>query len=530
MRLALNPHARRPMLPTPRKSVPQTIAAPIRGLVTNTNLARAPGEAALVLDNWFPLATGIRLRGGTAKYATLGAACTAMWAYQSGSTQKLFAATAGGIFDITAVADINVPPTAAVGSLTGGAWTFVQFQTSGGDFLVGCNGTDTPQEYDGSAWSASTMTGLTTSLLSHVWAFKNRLFFIQSGSMNFWYLPVGSKTGALTSFSLAGVFARGGSLLFGATWSLDAGDGVDDLCVIVSTMGEVAVYQGSNPSDASAWSLVGRYEISKPLGKDATERAGGELLIATVEGIIPISEAITKDRAALSLTAVSAPIEPDWVKAVSERAGLPWTLQKFSERNMMLVGSPAPSALIDKAAFVVNIETGAWCRYTGEAFDIRGQTVLQGVHYTGTGAGIVYRTEVGGNDNGANYQCDYVGHFSQLGRGAAFKTANLMRGHFRASQAFVPKLSASVDYNVTLRPAPPSVANSTPDVWDSGIWDTAVWDSAGGVVQATSRWVGIVGAGHCLAPQVQVTCGVTPRPDAELLSIDVMFEPGAVVV
>jgi hypothetical protein len=163
-----------------------------------------------------------------------------MWAYQSGTTQKLFAATAGGIFDITTVADVDVAPTAAVGSLTGGAWTFVQFQTSGGDFLVGCNGTDTPQEFDGSAWSASTMTGLTTSLLSHVWAFKNRLFFIESGSMRFWYLPVASKTGSLTSFSLAGVFARGGSLLFGATWSLDAGDGVDDLCVIVSTMGEVA--------------------------------------------------------------------------------------------------------------------------------------------------------------------------------------------------------------------------------------------------------------------------------------------------
>ena len=32
------------------------------------------------------------------------------------------------------------------------------------------------------------------------------------------------------------------------------------------------------------------------------------------------------------------------------------------------------------------------------------------------------------------------------------------------------------------------------------------------------------------APQVQVTCGITPKPDAELMAFDVMYEIGAVVV
>lgn len=530
MRTALVPSRKVAKFRNGRTSKSQTFPAPVRGWVTNTNLSNPVDQAALVLDNWFPTQTGIELRGGTAKYATLPAACSSIFAYQSGTTEKLFGATAAGIYDITTVADVDVAPSAAVGSLTGGNWTFVQFQTSGGDFLVGCNGADTPQEFDGTTWSNSTMTGLTTSLLSHVWAFKSRLFFVQSGSMNFWYLPVGSKTGALTSFSLAGVFAKGGALLFGATWSQDSGDGPDDYCVIISTMGEVAVYAGTNPSDANAWSLVGRYEIAAPLGKNAIERAGGELLIATVEGIIPLSESINKDRAALSLSAVSRAIEPDWVAAIRDRGGLPWTMQKYTERNMLVVGMPSPSASVERQTFVCNLETGAWCRFTGTPWEIRGQAVLLGVHYIGTGDGFIYQTNTGGSDAGAVYTSKYVGHFSKLGGGAAIKSVNLVRASFRATRAFIAQVSGSVDYGVSLPAAPSSVANTTEDVWDTGVWDTAIWDAAGGALSVTSNWQAIAKAGFTFAPQVQVTSGVTPRPDAELMSFDVQYEYGAVVV
>ena len=530
MRTALVPSRKMAKFRSGRASKSKTFSAPVRGLVTNTNLSQPVDQAALVLDNWFPLQTGIKPRGGCSKYATVPTGVKALFAYQSGTTEALFAATATAIYDITTVVDVDTAPSAAVSSLTSGDWTFVQFQTSGGDFLVGCNGTNTPQEYDGSAWSNSTMTGLTTSLLSHVWAHKSRLFFIQGGSMNFWYLPVGSKTGALTSFSLAGVFAKGGALLFGATWSIDSGDGPDDYCVIVSTMGEVAVYAGTNPSDAAAWSLVGRYEIAAPLGKNAIERAGGELLIATVEGIIPLSESINKDRAALSLSAVSRAIEPDWIQAAKDRGGQAWTLQKYDQRNMLVVGMPSPSASIAKLSFICNLETGAWCRFTGATWDVHAQTVLLGLHYVGDGSGSIFKTDVGGNDNGALYVCNYVGHFDALGGGAALKSVNLGRARFRATRAFIPKISGVVDFGQSTVTAPDSVANSTEDTWDVGIWDTAVWDASGSALSVTSRWQAIALAGSEFAPQVQITCGVTPKPDAELMSFDVQYEYGAVVV
>jgi hypothetical protein len=532
MRIALQPTTRRPMFPAMKASRPKPVSAPTSGWITNANLSQPLDKAALVLDNWFPVPTGIRLRGGCGKYATLGSAVKSMWSYQSGTTEALFAATATDIFDITTVADPLVAPSAAVSSLTGGEWTFVQFETSGGDFLVGVNGADTPREYDGAAWSSSTMTGsgLTTSNLIHVWAYKERLFFIEDGTMRFWYLATGAKTGTLTSFSLAGVFARGGSLMFGGTWSLDSGDGVDDLCVIVSTLGEVAVYQGNNPSDANAWSLAGRYDIAEPLGKNAVERAGGDLLIATKEGIVPISATIRKDPAALSLSAITVAIEPSWVTEVGIRSGNPWTLQKYTERNMMVVGMPAPSSGVEKMSYVVNLESGAWCRFVGTPWDVSAQTVLLGIHYVGGSGGIVYKTDFGGSDDGQNYVCKYAGHPESMGAPGAYKSVNLMRAAFRATKAFIPRCSASVNYDVQFPAAPDSVVAASEDTWDSGLWDTAEWDAGTGSTVFTAEWQAVTGSGYSIIPQVQVTCGITPKPDAELISIDVMFETGAVVV
>ena len=46
---------------------------------------------------------------------------------------------------------------------------------------------------------------------------------------------------------LSGASTKGGKLLFGATWSIDAGDGTDDKCVFVTDNGEVLVFTGSDP-------------------------------------------------------------------------------------------------------------------------------------------------------------------------------------------------------------------------------------------------------------------------------------------
>ena len=520
---------RRPARAVKAGARPKTFTAPTRGLVTNQNLSNAVKEAAFQLENWFPTERGIRLRGGAQLFATIAGAVTAMFSYSSGGTGNLFAADADNIYDITAPGAADVVPTPDISGLSGGAWSTVQFETPGGDFLIAVNGADTPREFDGTSWSVSTMTGsgLTVSNLTQVWAFKERLYFIEDGSMKFWYLPTGAKTGSLTSYSLAGVFSKGGTLLFGATWSLDSGDGPDDLFVVVSTKGEVAVYQGSNP--ATDFQIVGVYQLGEPMGKNAHLKVAGDLLILTEEGIIPISAVLQKDPAALSLAAVTRRIEPTWKDEIRDRGSTIWSLVKWDLRNMLIVGCPAPGASVAKRSLVANAETGAWTTFSGEPWDVHAQAVHAGQHYTGAGDGKIYLTESTGSDAGAAYTCTYVGHFDHLGYVGPAKVVSLGRARFRATQDFIPKLSVSADYTVTLPAAPNSIPDSSEDAWDEGLWDAAIWDGTGSWT-VTGNWVGLAEEGAVISPQIQVTCGVTPKPDAELMSIDLMFELAGIVV
>ncbi|MBX5206689.1 hypothetical protein [Rhizobium sp. NZLR11] len=512
----------------------KTFPAPTRGWVVNENLALAQPGGASMLDNWFPTATGIRLRGGSLKYATISSGpVLRMWTYKSGQVEEFFASDAANIFNITTVADASVIPTAAVTGQTSGYYSTAQIGTAGGtNYLYAVNGTDSARLYDGSTWTAITgvstpaITGVTTSTLSFVWLYASRLYFVKKDTMSAWYLPVDSIGGAAAEFSLAGIFQEGGYLLFGGKWSLDSGDGLDDKCVFVSSEGEVAVYQGLYPGD-SGWQKVGVYKIAPPLGPNATMQAGGDLLIATEAGIVPISDAVRKDVAALDLSAVSRNIDTEWRAEVSRRRSMPWEIIKWPTRNMMVVSLPVTDSSVNAYCFAANLQTGAWAgRFTGWNTRCIGHYADNG--YFGTNTGTIHRMDTTGSDDGATYVSTYVGLPDHLDSPGLTKTVHQARAVFKSNVPFLPKISASTDYQIDLPTPPSSVTNFTVDVWDSGLWDVAKWD-AGSISQTSTQWVSIGKTGFSVSPQVQITCGVTPTPTTELVTFDMLFENGSVM-
>jgi len=513
---------------------PYSFQPPVRGLILNEPFTNGKAGGARVLENWFPTATSARVRGGNTKTATIGTIpVRRLWTFKSGAVEKFFASDDTKIFNITSVADPNTPPAADVSGRTSGYYSTAQFGTAGGNYLYAVNGTDSALLYDGATWTPITgvsvpaITGVTTSTLSFVWSFASRLFFIQKNSMNVWYLPVDSIGGAAQLFSLAGIFQEGGSLLFGGKWSLDAGNGLDDKCVFVSDQGEVAVYQGTNPGSASTWSKVGVYKITPPMGENGTMQAGGDLLISTQDGVVPISEAVNKDEAALSLAAVSRAIEPEWKRLVAERAALPWEMLKWPSNNMMVVTVPSFDSSQPYMCLVANLETGAWSTFTG--WDARCVALFGDVGYFGTSAGTIHQMESGGSDNGLPYTCTYVGLPDQMRSAGIYKTIHSARATFLSNFGFKPKISASMDYKINLPVPPSSVANVAIDGWDSGLWDVALWD-AGILQNVTTRWASIGRSGFAMSPQIQITFGISAKPTTELVQFDVMFERGAMMV
>jgi len=534
-----------------------TLPAPIRGIIEVENWAYVKPGCANVLDNWFPTQKGLKLRGGTERWATLPAPVEIIRSgleYVSGAQQRMFAATNTRLFDVS-FADSPVLQT-GVGTITNGNFSYSQLANSGGDWLLACNDAgDYVRRFNGTAWEyldpsfvgtpgriLATAPGMPAAVanghgLTYVWKYRNRLFFVQGGSMNAYCLPLNSVGGELIYIPLSGAAKRGGSLLFGASWSIDAGDGIDDKCCFFTDQGEVLVFTGTDPTAVANWRQEGRYDISKPLGKNGHQQLGGDLLVVTVDGIVPLSGVTQKDVSALSLSAISYNIEPMWMRELKTKDVYPWTLCKWDEGDALLVNFPGGATYNTKTVGVSNLHTGAWSRYTG--WDAMCFMKLRGSLFFGTQDGMIQQAESTGLDDavwdvglglntGNTYCCKMIGGWEMFQAPPNQVTWFQARATFFSSarEPFEPQLSATTDYE--FRVPPPPNAGPDPgllDVWDQGLWDTALWDApAAGIAPVkNTMWVSIGETGFTHAPIVQVTVGQQARPNVELISISATF-------
>jgi hypothetical protein len=465
--------------PASMPSQPITFPSPTGGLVTSTDMASAAKGSASVLRNFFQTLTGCRIRGGSIKkgLAAGGGNIMSAFKYKYGPNERMFMATAAGIFDMTSPAPPPATTVAAVGSLTGGDWCTFMHANAGAAYLVCVNGANDRRLFNGTTWTttpAITFTdGTVAAQLNCGWLFKNREFFTKNGTLDAYYLAVNAVGGAANVFPLGGVMKKGGSLITGFSWSLESGDGLNDMCVFVSTEGEVAVYAGDDPSSASSFALKGVYQIGKPLGKNCWIRAGGDVLIATVDGLMPISQVFTRDRQALSLVSVSRPIEDLW-KLAANATGSGWTLKQWPEQNLVFVSFPS-NAVVSDVSFVLNVLTGKWStvsNWKATCFE-----TLQGSLFFGSYGGFCWQGDVSGTDDGSPFAAVYLSQFTPAGSFGQRTIAHLAHMYFRGKTKPAVKLFARADMDVS-EPSfsTVSVGDATSSEWDVGLWDVAVWN------------------------------------------------------
>ena len=372
--------------------------------------------------------------------------------------------------------------------------------------------------------------------LTYVWKYRGRLFFIQGKTMNAWCLPVNAVGGELIYIPLSGAAKKGGSLLFGASWSTDSGDGNDDKNCFFTDQGEVIIFSGTDPTSATNWKQEGRYDISKPLGKNGHQQLGGDVLVCTIDGIVPLSAAVAKDVSALSLAAITYNIEPMWMREFRRKNFYPWTIAKWDEGDLMFVNFPGGKDYKTRTVGVSNLHTGAWSRFVG--WDAMCFMQINGNLFFGTQDSKIMLAEssgfddahedAGGNIIGNSYVCTMVGGWEVFQSPPSQVTWLQARAAFfsAAKEPFEPQLTATVDYEFRI-PPPPSVGPDPGplDVWDQGLWDVAKWDQpgAGNPAVRNTMWVSVGETGFSHAPIVQVNIGQQFKPDVELISIAATF-------
>ena len=471
----------------PMTAMPASVPAPSTGWNTRDALDGMPPTDAVRLDNWIPGINKVYVRAGYASHATgVGAGAVQTVAeYHSGATRKLIACGGGAIYDATSAG----AATSKASDFSVNVWHTANF--SGTLFFF--NGTDAPQEYDGSTVSGSSWSGsgLTPANLSGVNVFKNRLFMWDSDTQDFWYASVNAVSGALTKFPLSRITGFGGNLTAMATWTVDSGSGPDDYAVFIMSSGDVVVYAGTDPGDANAWSLQGIYHIGQPLDKRAVLRIGGDLLIATTDDYV----SLTKVFRAGHLGGASKLSGAVQAAATSNKAGTGWQGILSPKHGLALFNVPNVDGSFDQ--HVLNTTTGAPCRFKAIPANCWG--LYNDDLYFGGGGGVVYKY-TGEDDASSAIEADAIQAWSMMGSPYRKRVAAIRHILDSVASSLSYETDIGFDFGEIATPSP-SVTSSTSAPWDTSPWDTTPWSSSS-VIDAS--WRVASGTGQSVAARVRV--------------------------
>src|SRR5215471_13353211 len=231
--------------PRRQVSVTKTIPAPIGGLNAIDALANMPETDAIILDNFFPTPSTVELRNGYTNWVTgLPSWVESLMGYSNASGEFLFAASSTSFYNVTSAGAVGA---AVVTGLTNARWESINVATSGGQYLYAANGVDKPRLWDGATWvavdgaSTPAITGVTTTKLRNPALFKNRVWFVEDGTMNAWFLPTQAVGGAASKWDLGTIFRLGGQLHVIMSCSMSTASTFDSYLAFMSTEGEIAV-------------------------------------------------------------------------------------------------------------------------------------------------------------------------------------------------------------------------------------------------------------------------------------------------
>ena len=500
-------------------AVSKSLPAPVGGWNARDSIAEMDEKDAVILTNFFPSTTSVNLRGGYTRFSTgYGAQVETVLAYSGATTNKLFGIAGGGVYDATSGGAVGA---AAISGLTNSRWQYVNIATPGGNFIEMCNGADHVYTFDGTTWTDrdGAITGVSSSTLIGINLHKNRIWFVQSGTLKAWYLPVQSISGAANALDLSAFCPHGGYLMAMATWTMDAGYGVDDMAVFITSNGDVLVYRGTDPSSASTWALVGVFWVGSPIGRRCFIKYKGDVLLITQDGLLPLSEALESSRVnpKVALTDKIQKATSDAVTNYGSNFG--WNVVPYPKENALVLNVPVATNA-NQQQYVMNTITGSWCNFTGWYANVF-ELYLDNLYFGSTDfIGKAWATYA---DAGQAIMAQGLQAFSYYGSPAQTKRFTMMRPTFYASSPPAVLGQMNVDFDQTAATATLASASAVGGLWDQVTWDQGIW---GAGLELSRQWQGASGVGYCGAPNLLTN---TNSIQLQWLSTDVVLEPGAIL-
>lgn len=514
------------------------LPAPMGGLNGAQSFLDTPITDALGLENFVIRPYGLEIRKGW-KYwydNAFGGNVVTLLPYNGllVGQSKLFAATSesgagnnGPLYDVT-ISAAAVPGAKALVPSTApdipGQWSYVQFSTGNSSFLCAVQSGAGYYTYEpAGGWiERPTAAGAgniqfpggdpkTTKDFNFITVWKNRLWFIARNSTKAYYLPVGAVAGLLEVFDFGSLFPNGGFLSLILDWTYDSGKGIDDSLVIVSTQGDLIIYDGTNPAVATDFVLRGSWFIGRmPSGQRNYAQQAGDLWIITEYGVMSVSDAVSgRVTAPTQQSSAAGKYNPVLARNVTETLDQSyWFLSSVPSEEVMFLGTPYSNPIFGyRVSWIMSAFTKGWSSVAN--VDPLCMAVFQGSVYFGDRNGYMKQAFFGYRDGdsynsatlGSEVTARFITGFYDFGTPTANKTPTRVRllGVCDGVPAYRIKVKGEYDISETL--STPAPATPSGALWDSAIWDMSFWQFA---QQTFKRWFGVSGFGKKLSVQLAI--------------------------
>ncbi|MEM6624466.1 MAG: hypothetical protein AAF674_19760 [Pseudomonadota bacterium] len=255
--------------------------------------------------------------------------------------------------------ELTISPTQITDGTLSRSGTFADFVSSASissqEIIVGGSELLT---YNGSAFTVAgftTTTGVNPNTFDGVTAHNDRPYFWRrGGALEFYYGGVGAVTGALTRFPLDRLGNITGQISDMRSLTVNAGHGMNDIQAIVTTTGQIALYEGLDPGDPNDWRLLTRVQTGVPLGQRAYTKVASDVWMLTRKGLVSLTETIRMGRLAM-VSQVTRPIE----EAIRKRVllGGVWQLHTAADGSMVIINQVVSNTAYQ---FIYRTESRAW--------------------------------------------------------------------------------------------------------------------------------------------------------------------------
>ena len=421
---------------TPPTVQPYTFPASVGGVNAVDSLMMMPPQDCIYAYNLMPSEYGQRLRKGYREWAT-GCIEDPQRAenvdvrtiipfesnIQDAANDRLFAVTAEGIWDVTLFN--TIAPNQEVDLADGwaqtsdpagyGVWCEFTGDAAGdglrGHYLFYADGLNGIWQYEEAldAWSrppsgvaatdwffideTDTTVAFPVDNVAFVMVHKLRIWVILENEDDAWYLPVASVTGELKRFTFGSKMPHGGNLVGLWNWTVDGGNGVDDMLVAISRGGDVMVYQGEDPeitpeaTQANPWTSRGAWFVGEvPNSRRIVADYGPDLYVLSTYGVTSLNDLLRG--APLTGQTPSKKVNRFLRRDVENgKDSSAWQLVVHPGDGFLQIVTPKP-AQTPYVQYNQNLQTAAWGFW--ESVPIFGADTWNGDYFMAGPNGIVY--------------------------------------------------------------------------------------------------------------------------------------------